>query len=60
MSGTQGHDVQAPERWTLTLTPLPGWPTPGIQRLRRALKALRRSYGLRCERLEPGGPHDGK
>ena len=42
----------------LTLTPTPDPSDPsGLRRLRRALKALLRSYGLRCtaisERAEP-------
>ena len=42
----------------LTLRALPGWPSPGDVRLRMALKALLRGYGLRCERVEPM-PDDG-
>jgi hypothetical protein len=50
-----------PERelYSLTLRPLPGWPTPGWQRLRAALKCCLRSFGLRCETVRPG-PLDNK
>lgn len=41
-------------RYTLTLRPLPDKSDPaGVRRLRAALKALLRSYRLRCERCEP-------
>ena len=40
--------------YTLTIRPLPQADDPGgIRRLRMALKALRRSYGLQCIRIEP-------
>ena len=40
--------------YTLTIRPLPDASDPGgIRRLRRALKALRRGYGLQCVRIEP-------
>ena len=44
-----------PERWCLTLEAVGGaeWSNvPGLVRLRRALKALGRSYGLRCVAIE--------
>ena len=40
-----------PERYTLTLQAVPNWGTPGVQRLRAALKCLLRSFGLRCVNL---------
>lgn len=42
----------------LELRPEPDKPgeAPAIVRLRRALKSLGRSYGLRCIRVEPGKP----
>jgi hypothetical protein len=42
-----------PTAYTLTLRPLPGWPTPGWQRLRALLKRALRSYGLRCTTCKP-------
>ena len=36
----------------LTMRSLAGWTAPGSIRLRSALNALLRSYGLRCERVE--------
>ena len=51
-----------PESYRIELTPLPGWPTSGVQRLRALLKAAGRAYGLRCTsaiatvpHAEPGG-----
>jgi hypothetical protein len=37
--------------YRVTLAPMPGG-VPPLQRLRAALKALGRRYGLRCERVE--------
>jgi len=34
--------------YRVVLRPLPGWTTPAIVRLRRALKMLLRGFGLRC------------
>ena len=42
-----------PERYTLTLIALPGFDTPGVQRLKMALKRLRRDYGLACSGCVP-------
>jgi len=43
-----------PTRYVLHLVPLPQADDPdGIRRLRLALKALLRSYRLRCTRCEP-------
>lgn len=40
------------ETYALHLTPVPGhWLTPPLQRLRHALKAFLRAYGLRCTQL---------
>ena len=40
--------------YQLTIRPLPDSSDPGgIRRLRRALKALVRSYGLRCTSIQP-------
>lgn len=39
--------INKAEQFTIILTPVPGWPTSGIQRLRKALKTLLRAYGLR-------------
>lgn len=44
---------QRREVFQLDLRPLPGDSRSPIQRLRSALKALRRSYGLECVRLNP-------
>ena len=38
---------------TLHVPPLPPSEPDGWQRLRRLLKALVRSYGLKCESIEP-------
>ncbi len=43
------------ERYRLVLVPLPGDPPPGV-RLRRALKALLRTYRLRCAAVEAVNP----
>ena len=40
------------EQFILTLEPMPHGP-PATVRLRRALKALRRSFGLRCTEIRP-------
>ena len=43
--------------FALELEPLPtGWRTPPEQRLRLALKALLRGYGLRCTVCRPAVP----
>jgi hypothetical protein len=42
--------------FALTLRALPGWPTPGWQRLRAALKRFRRTYGLACTSCKPAQP----
>jgi len=43
-----------PAGFVLTLRPVPDATDPdGIRRLRRALKCLLRSFGLRCVRLAP-------
>ncbi len=40
--------------YTLTIRPMPDASDPGgIRRLRRALNALVRSYGLRCTSIQP-------
>jgi hypothetical protein len=45
-----------PETFTLTVTAASGrWRAPVIVRLRAALKALLRAYGLRCVRASIGG-----
>lgn len=46
-------ETEEPDRFTLTLRALPGWPTPPLQRLRAALKRLLRNYGLRCTEARP-------
>lgn len=51
---TDGQDIRAGEQWTLTLTAVPGWSTPGTQRIRAALKSLIRSYGLKCVAIREG------
>lgn len=51
---TDGQDIKAGEQWTLTLTAVPGWSTPGTQRIRAALKSLIRSYGLKCVAIREG------
>ena len=38
---------------TISVPPTNGSEPDGWQRLRRLLKALVRSYGLRCESIEP-------
>jgi hypothetical protein len=38
---------------TISVPPLPPTEPDGWQRLRRLLKALVRSYGMRCESIEP-------
>jgi hypothetical protein len=43
--------------YSLTLTPQPGtWRAQPEQRLRDALKALLRGYGLRCVSCRPAAP----
>lgn len=37
-----------PERFTIVLQPLPDATTSGVYRLRRALKCLLRTFGLKC------------
>jgi hypothetical protein len=39
---------------TISVPPTNGSEPDGWQRLRRLLKALVRSYGMRCESIEPG------
>lgn len=39
------------ETYTLVLRPLPS-PVPAEHRLKRALKALKRCYGLECTRVQ--------
>ncbi len=43
-------ELDQPDRcdFELRLRPEPGWPTPPTQRLRLALKCLRRGFGLRA------------
>ena len=43
------------QTFRIELQPLPGWNAPGIQRLRLPLKALLRSFGLRCTSVEAVG-----
>lgn len=45
-----------PETYTLTLRAVHGWSTPGITRLKRALKMLGRGFGLRCINLTESVP----
>lgn len=45
------------ERYTIELEAVAGWRVPGIVRLRKALKLLLRSFGLRCVRCEPVDGH---
>jgi hypothetical protein len=48
-------------RFELTLESAPGWSVPAIVRLRKALKALLRGYGLKCVDLAevlPTEPRD--
>ena len=42
--------------YRITLRPAPGHATPGIVRLRKALKCLLRSYGLRCIYIAASDP----
>lgn len=49
-----GQGINVGEQWTLTLTAVPGWSTPGTQRIRAALKSLIRSYGLKCIAIREG------
>ncbi len=60
MSHSQGEGSEVPERWTITLTPVPGWNVPGAARIRRALKTLLRSYGLKCVEIRLDGQADGE
>ncbi len=60
MSHSEGEGADVPERWTITLRPLPGWNVPGAARIRRALKTLLRSYGLKCVEIRQGGQADGE
>jgi len=39
---------------TISVPPTNGREPDGWQRLRRLLKALVRSYGMKCESIEPG------
>jgi hypothetical protein len=39
---------------TISVPPTNGSEPDGWQRLRRLLKALVRSYGMKCESIEPG------
>lgn len=41
------------ERFIVSLTPIPGWRTPPIIRLRSALKQLLRTHGLRAVEVIP-------
>ncbi len=50
----------ASESFLIELTPVPGDPRPPLVRVRAALKALLRSYGLRCRSLRPVTPSDGE
>lgn len=53
-SATKNNPMTTPKRFNLTLEAAPRRNDPaGHRRLRLALKALRRSYGLRCLRVEP-------
>lgn len=44
------------ETYKLELAVMPGFNSPGIQRLKMALKRLSRDYGLRCVGILPGVP----
>jgi hypothetical protein len=44
------------DRFQLTIEAAPGWSAPAIVRLRKALKAMLRGYGLRCVDLIEVGP----
>jgi hypothetical protein len=48
--------MKSDERYALELVGLPGWSTPAIVRVRKALKVLLRGYGLKCVDLRELGP----
>ena len=51
--------TEQPQDWTITLRPPRDKQDPGGQvRLRRALKMLLRSFGLRCIEVKRGPPSD--
>jgi hypothetical protein len=57
-----GFDTRTkPDAFVLELRPLTtGWRYPAEQRLRAALKALLRGYGLRCVSVRPCYQHKGE
>lgn len=52
MSNSEGQDAHT---WTATFVEEKGWNVPGAARMKRALKVLLRSFGLRCVAIREGG-----
>lgn len=57
MSREQLSRTEADKGFIVVLEPVKGhWQTEPVQRLRLALKALLRGYGLRCTECRPASP----